>query len=126
MNITDDELQKHILDSLPYGVYCMDPNRKIFYWNESAERITGYRSQEMIGRHCYENGLDHIDGHGIHLCHAMCPMTATMFDGKLRKAHVWLRSKKGNRIPVLVQTAPIYQDGQITGAIEYFYPIENA
>ncbi len=126
MNITNTELQKHILDSLPYGVYCLDTSRTIFYWNNAAEEITGYRSDEMIGRHCFENGLDHINDQGIHLCKSMCPMTATMFDGKPRKAHVWLKSKEDTRIPVLVQTAPIYQDGKITGAIEYFYRIENA
>lgn len=125
MTISTPELQKYILDSLPYGVYCLDTSRTIFYWNNTAEKITGYRRDEMIGRHCFQNGLDHIDAQGRHLCQSMCPMTATMFDGKPRKAPVWLKDKDGARIPVLVQTAPIYENGEIVGAIEYFNPLEN-
>ena len=125
MDFEINELQTQILDNMPYGVYCLDPTRTIKYWNKGAEIISGYSSDEMIGRHCYENWLDHIDNQGVHLCKTMCPMTATMFDGKHRKAKVWLKAKNGARIPVLVQTAPLYQENKIVGAIEYFYQIED-
>ncbi|HEX7541873.1 MAG TPA: PAS domain-containing protein [Anaerolineales bacterium] len=33
---------KDILDNLYDGVYFVDPERRITYWNNGAERITGY------------------------------------------------------------------------------------
>lgn len=41
-----------LLKSIPAGVCLLDQNKKIIYWNEEAERITGYRAQEVYGRSC--------------------------------------------------------------------------
>ena len=100
MNMTHEELFVKILDQMPFGVYCVDTDRKIFYWSKGAERISG-----------------------SHLCHAMCPLVATIFDGLSREKAVWLRSKEGDRVSVLVHTEPLFQNGKTLGAIEYFYKI---
>jgi PAS domain S-box-containing protein len=34
-----------------YAIYMLDPKGHIVSWNVGAERITGYRSDEIIGRH---------------------------------------------------------------------------
>lgn len=34
-----------------YALYMLDPNGMIVSWNEGAERIEGYRAEEIIGRH---------------------------------------------------------------------------
>jgi PAS domain S-box-containing protein len=34
-----------------YGIYMLDPKGCIVSWNTGAERITGYRAQEIIGQH---------------------------------------------------------------------------
>ncbi len=65
--------EKHILDSLNDGVYVTDLDRKITYWNRAAERITGWRTSEVIGKNCSDNILCHVDkdGHilfGVELC----------------------------------------------------------
>ena len=85
MNMTHEELFVKILDQMPFGVYCVDTDRKIFYWNKGAERISGYKAEDMLGKHCFESHLDHIDENGTHLCHAMCPLVATIFDGLSRE-----------------------------------------
>ncbi|MBW4575950.1 MAG: PAS domain S-box protein [Aphanothece sp. CMT-3BRIN-NPC111] len=39
-----------------YAIYRLDPHGYIVSWNEGAERIKGYRAEEIIGRHisyCY-------------------------------------------------------------------------
>ncbi|MHC4401785.1 MAG: PAS domain-containing protein [Planctomycetota bacterium] len=51
----------HIVDSLSDGVYVCDPDRKIKYWSKSAERITGWRPEDVVGQHCYDGVLCHID-----------------------------------------------------------------
>ena len=42
-------LYQNILDSIADGIYFMDTERKITYWNKGAERITGYSCEEVIG-----------------------------------------------------------------------------
>lgn len=39
VNIDNHDLYKHILNNLYEGVYFVDLNRKILFWNEAAERI---------------------------------------------------------------------------------------
>ena len=34
-----------------YAIFMLDPNGHITTWNEGAERITGYRAEEIIGEH---------------------------------------------------------------------------
>jgi len=39
-----------VLESLPNGVYVVDTERRILFWNDGAEQITGYLRQDVIGR----------------------------------------------------------------------------
>ena len=50
-----------IMDCLNDGVYVCDLNRRIVYWSKSAERITGWRSEDVLGRACLEDILNHED-----------------------------------------------------------------
>ena len=43
-----------LLEGVPYGAYAVNLAQTIRFWNRSAERITGHRAQDVIGRHCYE------------------------------------------------------------------------
>ena len=43
-----------ILDNLPDGLFTMDKEGKITYFNAAAERITGILSRDAIGMHCKE------------------------------------------------------------------------
>ena len=38
-----------ILDSLSEGVYVCDRDRRIVFWSKSAERITGWQSDDVVG-----------------------------------------------------------------------------
>ncbi len=120
MNSTE-EFYKNLLDNLYDGVYFVDKDRTITYWNRGAERITGYMSDEVTGRCCADNILKHIDEKGIPLCDGGCPLSETLSDGMLRSAEVYLLHKDGHRVPISVRVAPIRDDrGQITGAVEIF------
>ena len=110
-----------LLDSIFDGVYFVDAERKITYWNRGAENLTGYSAREAVQRHCYDNFLGHVDEKGCALCTNGCPLTSTLLDGQRREADVFLRHKLGHRVPVCVRVAPITnQSGQIVGAVEVF------
>lgn len=115
-----EELYLHIINNLCDGVYFVDTERTIVFWNKAAEAITGYSSEEIVGRQCQDNLLNHIDTDGRPLCVLGCPLFATITDGQQRKANVYVRHKKGHRIPILVNIFPVWEDGEITGAIEVF------
>lgn len=109
-----------ILDALYEGVYIVDRDRKIIYWNLGAKRITGYSAEETIGKHCHDNILNHIDVYGRQLCLEGCPLRETLVDGISRDMDSYLQHKRGHRIPVRLKALPLYEDGVITGTIEIF------
>ena len=44
---------ERILDNLKEGIIAHDMQRRIFFFNTEAERITGYQRAEVIGRDCH-------------------------------------------------------------------------
>lgn len=116
-----DGLYKQLLDELYDGVYFVDRERRITYWNHGAERLSGYHAGEVIGCFCHDNLLRHIDNQGRQLCHDLCPLAATIRDGQPRQADVTLHHKGGFRVPVHIRVAPIRDAaGAIIGAVEVF------
>lgn len=117
----DGEIYKSVLASLPVGVYLVDRQRRILSWNGGAERLTGYLSQEVIGRSCAEGLLMHCDANNDALCGDRCPLRAVMLDGHTREVDVYLLHKDGQRLPVHVQAFPLRdENGGIVGAAECF------
>ena len=45
------DFYKGLLDNMYDGVYFVNRDRQIFYWNKSTERITGYTEKDVIGSH---------------------------------------------------------------------------
>jgi len=110
-----------ILDNIYGGVYYVDQKRKIKYWNKEAAEITGFSKEEVIGKHCYDNILQHVDDQGTNLCLDGCPLHATMEDGKKREVNVYLHHKDGQRVPVTIRTVPLKNEkNEIVGAAELF------
>ncbi len=112
---------KDIIDNFYDGVYFVDRERVITYWNKGAERITGYPARETIGRACRDNLLNHVTANGVELCRSNCPLAAVMEDGNPREAEVYLHHRDGHRVPITVRaTALRDEEGNIIGAIETF------
>src|ERR1017187_5447325 len=82
---------RQILDSLADGVYFVDTERRITYWNRGAEAISGYSAQDVLGRSCSDNLLVHANAEGCQLCLHGCPLLATLRDGANRQADVFLK-----------------------------------
>jgi len=112
--------REELFDGLYDGVYFVDRERRIQYWNHSAELLTGYSASEAVGIHCFENLLMHANQEGCALC-LKCPIASTIVDGKRREAEMYLRHKLGHRVPVFIRVAPVVDSaGLIVGAVEVF------
>jgi diguanylate cyclase (GGDEF)-like protein/PAS domain S-box-containing protein len=115
-----------IVDSLYDGLYLVDRNRVITYWNKAAEKITGFPAEEVIGKSCADHILTHVDVEGNTLCLGLCPLAESISDGGRREAEVYLHHKKGHRIPVSVRVSAIRdQNGEIVGGVELFSDISS-
>lgn len=115
-----------ILENLHDGLYFVDRDRVITYWNKAAEQISGFSREEVVGKSCSDNILTHVDGSGRSLCFGMCPLAQSIADGKFREAEVYMHHKDGHRIPVSVRISVLRdREGKILGGIELFTDISN-
>jgi two-component system, cell cycle response regulator len=120
-DLQDPELFRTVLDSLQTGVFVADRNGKILFWNQGAERLTGHKRHEVVGRLCRDNILVQCNDQGCIACGASCPISRTLREGKPQEAKMQLRHKDGHPVHVLMRIAPIRDShGSIIGIAESF------
>ncbi len=103
------------------GVYFVNRDRRIAYWNDGAEQLSGYRARDVVGRCCGENFLGHVDADGRPLCKTGCPLTSVLRDGQARSAEFFLRHQQGKRVALSVRVFPMRDAaGNVIGAVEVF------
>lgn len=124
----DDERNKldTVLQSIVDGVYTTDTDRHITFWNKGAERITGFKRDDVLGKSCSEI-LQHMDEAGNSLCETACPLAKTMSaQAPIIGKNVYSGSFWGRLVPVSVSCSPIInKEGNTTGAIEVFRDISG-
>jgi PAS domain S-box-containing protein len=80
------------------GVYALDQRQRIVFWNTAAERLLGYRAEEVIGRPCHEV-FDGEPRPGCLECHASCPvMVAARHHEPVPTYNLLSRTKAGDAI----------------------------
>ncbi|MDF2610820.1 MAG: domain S-box/diguanylate cyclase protein [Lachnospiraceae bacterium] len=115
-----EEFYRNMLENIYDGVYFVDYERKITFWNKGAERITGFSANEVVNQLCFRNILNHISDEGEHLCIHGCPLHNTILTGDTAEIHIYLHHKDGHRLPITVKAVPIYEGNNIIGAVEIF------
>jgi diguanylate cyclase (GGDEF)-like protein/PAS domain S-box-containing protein len=116
-----EDFLTRLLDHLPGGIYFVDRDRRITYWNQGAAKISGFSPEKILNKRCQDNLLQHIDNQGKALCLDGCPLEQTLQNGRPRGADVYLHHRDGHRVPVSVRVEPICDhQGEIIGAVELF------
>lgn len=122
---TDSHLT-NLLDSIYDGVYIVDRQRRILFWNKAAEAMTGFTKAEVMGKSCGDNILNHIDENGMLLCRAGCPILKTFAGGVPVDAKVYPKTKIGKRFPVETHISLIHdEEGNVLAALEVFRDISH-
>jgi len=110
-----DALYVKLLDSIAVGIFTVNHNWEITFFNSEAEKITGYTKEEAIGCKCYEifrTGLCH---EGCHLKRAIRSKT------KIVKVRNIILTKSNKETPVDITVSILRDDkGKIIGGIESF------
>ncbi len=108
-----------LFEHLAEGIFTINTRWRITSFNRTAEKLTGYRREEVLGRHCWE--IFRSD-----LCDAACPLRATLERGVTRMDQdVRMLGKGGKRFTVLVNTSVVKDGGgRVVGAVESFRPLE--
>jgi len=119
--LNDPEIYQTILDGLQTGVYLVDRNRRIRFWNEGAEQITGYLRQDVVGRFLRDHLLATGDNVKNFDSDPDDPINLAFRDGKPSTMDVSILHKEGYRVPIVLRTSPIRNSrGAIVGAAESF------
>lgn len=104
-----------ILDSINEGVFTVDHQWRITAFNRAAERITGVRRQDALGKRC-------SDVFRANICEESCALRRTLATGKpVVSATANIIGVNGGRIPIRISTALLCdEDGQVAGGVETF------
>jgi PAS domain S-box-containing protein len=110
-----DDIRTIILDSITEGVFTVDRSFRITSFNQAAEKVTGTRRAEAIGKSCKEILRASI-------CEARCALQQTMRTGKpIIGKNVAILDAEGNRKSISVTTAILRgRGGEIIGGVETF------
>ncbi len=117
----DESLLREVVETVGDGIYFVDRDRRILWWNRGAEKITGFAHDEVVATSCFDDKLRHVDEDGAALCTGRCPLSASMVDGAPRTGRVFLHHKLGHRVPVEINVFPLRDpSGAVAGAVEVF------
>jgi two-component system sensor histidine kinase TtrS len=116
------ELQHElILDSVADGIYGVDLQGRSTFFNRAAERITGWRAEDVIGQNQHEI-LHHTHADGSPHKAQECPVYLTFTENKARYVSddIFWR-KDGSSFPVEYSSTPIWDSsGRTMGSVVVF------
>jgi PAS domain S-box-containing protein len=104
-----------VFEHLDRGLFIVNQRRTITAFNRTAQEITGFSPEEVVGRYCWEVfQADH--------CKTGCALKATLEDGVTRKdQNARIRDKAGRWLNLLISTAPVRNKREaIVGGVETF------
>lgn len=127
--MTDFELEKiisnrknleRVLDNLKEGIIAHDMNRRIYYFNREAERISGFGREEVIGRDCHDVFGSPFCGEHCSFCNDM-PVQP---NDHAYAANITTKTGESRRIELTV-TMMREGDGRISGVLSCFRDVTD-
>jgi PAS domain S-box-containing protein len=104
-----------VLDCVADGVFTVDKEFRITYFNQAAEEILGYDRHEVIGRPCRDVFRTSICDQGCGLQRALD------HDRPVMMRAIYITNAAGDRLPVCISAGVLRNSsGEIVGAVETF------
>jgi PAS domain S-box-containing protein len=104
-----------VINSISDGVFAVDGEWRLTCFNSAAERTTGVRREDALGRRCSDVLRSNI-------CEEACALRYTMETGQpIVNLPIHIRNEAGHRIPVTISTALLKdREGRVIGGVETF------
>lgn len=104
-----------ILDCVPDGVFTVDADWRVTSFNRAAEKMTGIKRGDAIGRRCCEVFRASI-------CESACALRQTLSTGRpVVNKVVYIIDARGQKIPISISTAALKDEkGRVVGGVESF------
>lgn len=112
-----------VLRSSAEGIFSIDNEKIVKTWSKGAEKITGFKSEEVIGRSIC-SFLKHLDKSGANLCGEDCCFIDEISNKSGKE--IYLQTKDGKIIPCIVSVATIYdENNNAIGSVQVFRDISR-
>jgi two-component system, sensor histidine kinase PdtaS len=118
-------LMRTITDNAAEALFLMDSRRRISFVNPAAERMFGWRTDDLIGEILHDKlHYQHPDGQPFSI--RDCPLGAVFVSGKTLREHedVFFR-RDGTAVDVQCSIAPIRTNGRVDGAVLVVHDITD-
>ena len=113
-----------VLANAECGAYAVSIDQTIVFWNDAAERILGYSSQDVVGRRCYEVATG-IQGAGLTAeCLGGCPFIRYLRTGMV-PAPVQLRILNSSGEGKWLTVTPVVASGMLRDGPLLIYLFED-
>jgi len=110
-----------LLDSVSEGVLTVDRNLEIISFNRAAEQITGWSSEDVLGKKCQDIFPDD-------LCENGCLIRSTVEQEKsFARQTVFMTSRDGRLFPMSLTSSPLYDlNDRVIGGVQTFYDCSDS
>lgn len=104
-----------IFDTISHGIFTIDAEGRITSFNRMAEKLTGYKKEEVLGEPCHQ--VFQAD-----FCEVECPLKRSIKTRERSEAvEVNVITKDGKRLPIAISTAALVdENGHVLGGVEMF------
>jgi len=114
-----------ILDSAGEGIFGLDTEGRVTFYNQSAAEMLGYDVKELLG-HDMHSAVHYAHEDGSDFDAADCPMRAAQVSGKKRNVdNEVLWHKDGHSFPVEYTAVPMHRNGTAVGSVVVFRNIRE-
>jgi len=120
MNFPDNLPLEDVFASIADGLFTVDADWNVTYFNESAERITGITSEEALGRKCWDVFRSSI-------CDGQCAVNRCIEAGsRIINKSIFIIKGDGTKVPVSISASPLTNgDGDVVGGVEIFRDLSD-
>lgn len=109
-----------ILDNITDGVFSVDGNWRITSFNRAAERLTGWKREDAVGRICREVFK-------ANCCGKDCVLAESVNTGKpVEDRAIMITRANGSRIGATISAMPLFDNsGNVAGGIQIFRGVKS-
>ena len=100
------------------GVFAVDQEQRILYWNKIAAETLGYQSSEAIGQYCWQL-LAGSTGEGKPFCCPDCPIMCNIRDKEpVEPIDLVVKHRSGHDVKINISSIGLsVKDGDIVGLV---------